>query len=65
MKNIVRKVLAALGLVISVVYLLNPTAGVIELIPDNIPYIGNLDEAGAVMLFLSCLKILRQSYLRD
>jgi len=35
--------LSAVGLV----YLLNPTAGLIELIPDNFPLVGNLDEAAA------------------
>lgn len=40
---------------LGVVYLINPTAGFIELIPDNIPGIGNLDEAAAVMLVISCL----------
>lgn len=44
-----------LGL-LSVVYLLNPTAGIFELIPDNIPLIGNLDEAAAVTLLLMCLR---------
>lgn len=34
--------------VICVLYLINPTAGVFELIPDNLPFIGNLDEIGAV-----------------
>lgn len=40
----------------SVIYLLNPTAGFFELIPDNIPLIGNLDEAAAVALLLMCLR---------
>ena len=44
-----------LGL-LSVIYLLNPTAGFFELIPDNIPIIGNLDEAAAVALLLMCLR---------
>lgn len=44
-----------LGL-LSAVYLLNPTAGFFELIPDNIPIIGNLDEAAAVALLLMCLR---------
>ena len=35
---------------IGIVYLLNPTAGVIELIPDNLPLVGNLDEAAAALL---------------
>ncbi|MEA3362935.1 MAG: DUF1232 domain-containing protein [Thermodesulfobacteriota bacterium] len=44
-----------LGL-LSVIYLLNPTAGFFELIPDNIPIIGNLDEAAAVTLLMMCLR---------
>ncbi len=35
------------------VYLLNPTLGLLELIPDNLPIVGNLDEGGAVMLLLA------------
>ena len=41
---------------LSLLYLFNPTAGVFELIPDNIPGIGNLDEATAVLLLISCLR---------
>ena len=36
-------------------YLINPGAGVLELIPDNVPVVGNLDEAGAAALLVSCL----------
>ncbi len=39
----------------SVVYLVNPGAGIFELIPDNIPGIGNLDEAGATAVLLAAL----------
>lgn len=39
----------------SAVYLFNPGAGFLELIPDNIPVIGNLDEAAAAGLLISCL----------
>ena len=46
---------ACLGL-ISLLYLLNIGVGFIELIPDNIPFIGNLDEGGAAMLLLMCLR---------
>ena len=42
--------------VLGMIYLINPTAGVIELIPDNIPFIGNLDEAAAAMLFIGALR---------
>ena len=41
---------------LAALYLLNPTAGVFEVIPDNLPLIGNLDEAAAVALLLMCLK---------
>ncbi|WP_321366543.1 DUF1232 domain-containing protein [uncultured Desulfuromusa sp.] len=44
-----------LGL-LSFIYLLNPTAGFFELIPDNIPLIGNLDEAAAATLLMMCLR---------
>ncbi|MBN1959179.1 MAG: DUF1232 domain-containing protein [Desulfuromonadales bacterium] len=42
--------------IFSLLYLLNPTAGIFELIPDNIPLIGNLDEAAAITLLLMCLR---------
>ena len=41
---------------IAILYLLNIGAGIIELIPDNVPLVGNLDEAGAVTLLLMCLR---------
>jgi hypothetical protein len=41
--------ISAFGLV----YLLNPTLGVFELIPDNLPLVGNVDEGVAAMLMLS------------
>ena len=41
--------------VIATIYLLNPTAGIIELLPDNLPIIGNLDEAGAVAVLVNTL----------
>ena len=42
-------------ILLCIVYLVNPTAGFIELIPDTFPVIGNLYEAGAVLLLLKCL----------
>ncbi|AYF45756.1 hypothetical protein BALOs_2766 [Halobacteriovorax sp. BALOs_7] len=59
-KLITKKILPLIGIIIGVIYILNPTAGVIEIIPDNLPYIGNLDEAGAVLLIISCLKKFRE-----
>lgn len=39
-------VFSAIGLV----YILNPGAGIIEFLPDNIPLLGNLDEGAAYLL---------------
>ena len=45
---------AAIGF-LAFIYLLNPTAGFFEFIPDNVPFLGNLDEATASFLLLSVL----------
>ena len=47
-------IVAAIGF-LAFVYLLNPTFGVFELIPDNVPFLGNIDEVSASFLFLSAL----------
>ncbi|MGE3725374.1 MAG: hypothetical protein AB7I41_07480 [Candidatus Sericytochromatia bacterium] len=44
-----------LGL-LSLLYILNPGAGIFEMIPDNLPLLGNLDEATAVALLLASLR---------
>lgn len=36
---------------IGFIYLLNPTFGLLELIPDNLPIVGNLDEGAAAIAF--------------
>lgn len=41
---------------LALIYLLNPTFGVFEFIPDNIPLLGNLDEATATMVLLGALR---------
>lgn len=41
---------------LAALYLFNPTMGVFELIPDNIPVIGNLDEAAASIILLAALR---------
>lgn len=55
-RGFLRTLLALGAVVVAVVYILNPTAGVFELLPDNLPGIGNLDEAGAVALLLLGLR---------
>lgn len=47
-------VILAVGFV-ALLYLLNPTLGLIEFIPDNFPLVGNLDEGAATALLLSTL----------
>ena len=39
-----------LAALLSFIYILNPTAGVLEFIPDNFPIVGNLDEGVAFLL---------------
>jgi uncharacterized membrane protein YkvA (DUF1232 family) len=48
--------LAWLGAGVSVLYLVNPGFGVFELLPDNIPGLGNLDEAAATALLIACIR---------
>lgn len=54
MRLIKEMVILAVG-AIALLYLINPTAGLIELIPDVVPVVGNLDEAGATALLLAVL----------
>lgn len=42
--------LVYLASVVGMAYILNPTAGLIEFIPDNLPFVGNLDEGVAFTL---------------
>jgi hypothetical protein len=37
-------------------YLINPTAGILEFIPDNFPLVGNLDEAAATLIVLNAFR---------
>jgi uncharacterized membrane protein YkvA (DUF1232 family) len=54
------KKLTAIALaLLSVAYLVNPTAGVFELLPDNIPFVGNVDETLAAYVLYSCIEYLR------
>ncbi len=40
---------------LAALYLLNVGAGIVEILPDNLPIAGNLDEAAASLLLLNCL----------
>jgi uncharacterized membrane protein YkvA (DUF1232 family) len=43
----------------SIIYLLNPTAGIFELLPDNIPFLGNIDEGLASFILYSSFEYFR------
>ncbi len=47
-----KKIGAIIGGAVSLIYILNPTSGIAEIIPDIIPYIGNLDEATATGILI-------------
>ena len=53
-----KKLLIHVAGLTSLLYLLNIGVGVIELIPDNIPIVGNLDEAAATILLINYLRYL-------
>ncbi len=56
--NAMRSLIVVVVTLLSAIYLINPTAGIFELIPDNLPLLGNLDEAGAMVLLISGLRYL-------
>jgi hypothetical protein len=50
------KVLAAIGALVSLMYLANLGAGIFEFAPDNLPGVGNIDEVLFTFLLLFCLQ---------
>jgi hypothetical protein len=42
-------------IILGSVYLINPTAGIFELLPDNLPGVGNLDEAAVLFVMYSAM----------
>ncbi len=55
-RNLTKRILVAAAGLLGLLYLINPTAGIFELIPDNLPLVGNLDEAAACALVLAALR---------
>ena len=53
--KLIRDLLVLCSGIVSALYLLNIGFGVAEIIPDNIPIFGNLDEAAATALLINCL----------
>jgi hypothetical protein len=51
-----RSLFVSLAGLLALLYLLNPSLGLFEFLPDNIPLLGNLDEASATMVLLGALR---------
>ena len=56
--------MAVMGFLTGSLYILNPTGGFIEFIPDNLPLVGNLDEAGATTIVVLSLQYLGRHFRR-
>lgn len=41
------------ALIISLIYLANPSAGIFELLADNLPIVGNIDEVAITVLLIN------------
>ncbi len=50
-----KRIAAILGIIISIIYLLNFSMGIFEL-PDYLPIVGNIDEFVAATLLIASLK---------
>ncbi|MCX6854234.1 MAG: DUF1232 domain-containing protein [Verrucomicrobia bacterium] len=53
--KLIRDLLVLGSGILSALYLLNMGFGLVEIIPDNVPIFGNLDEATAMALLINCL----------
>ncbi|MBN1997506.1 DUF1232 domain-containing protein [candidate division KSB1 bacterium] len=56
-KTFIRILGALVGVVLSVIYLLNLSMGLVE-IPDNLPFVGNVDEFVASGILIASLRYL-------
>ncbi len=56
MLSILKSIVVAVIAVFCGIYLINPGFGFIELLPDNLPVIGNLDEATMAAILVACLR---------
>lgn len=59
-KTALGSVAALATALVAALYLLNLGFGWLELLPDNVPLVGNLDEAGATAALLGALRYLRR-----
>ncbi|NJN65423.1 MAG: DUF1232 domain-containing protein [Chloroflexaceae bacterium] len=61
-RSLPRSISYVVLLVLGAIYLINPGLGIVELIPDNMPVIGNLDEAGVASLMVLIIQRLRSGH---
>ncbi len=54
-RNLLSQSLALFAGVAAALYLVYPSLGIFELLPDALPLVGNLDEAGASLLLINVL----------
>lgn len=54
-RSMMGNLISVIGLLLAGIYLANPGWGIVELLPDNIAGIGNLDEFIATSIFLASL----------
>lgn len=53
--NLLTRLLVPFVGVVAALYMVNPGAGLLEFLPDNLPVVGNLDEAAASLLLINVL----------
>lgn len=53
--------LKIVGIVGCIIYLLNPGMGFIEILPDNLPFVGNLDEGAVGSALILLIQSLRET----
>lgn len=58
-KKRIPPIVAVIAALLSIIYLVNPTAGLVEILPDNLPFLGNLDEAGVTAILIWAINELR------
>ena len=54
----IKKFAALIIGLVSLIYVFNPTAGILEIIPDNLLLVGNIDEAAATAIIIAALRVL-------
>jgi hypothetical protein len=54
--NWLGNIIAGFAMILSFLYMLNFSTGLIEILPDNLPFVGNIDEAVAMGILFASLR---------